>query len=80
MRRFLTMASLTLGPKVAAMPHHSEPSPGEASPSPQTNVFADLRKHNAYAARVARMLEAKRNRHIERVIQAQRKHRIHQAR
>jgi hypothetical protein len=65
---------------LAPMPHHSESSSDERSPDSKPSVFADLRKRNAYAARVARMLEAKRERHIEQVIRAQRKHRIHQAR
>ena len=43
-------------------------------------VFADLRKRNEYRARVARLLEGKRARHVEHVIQAQRKHRVRQAR
>jgi hypothetical protein len=43
-------------------------------------VFADLRKRNEYRARVAQLLEGKRARHVEHVIQAQRKHRVRQAR
>lgn len=37
--------------------------------------FADLRRKNAYAARVARLMEARGRRRIERGIQVQRKHR-----
>jgi hypothetical protein len=43
-------------------------------------VFADMRKRNEYRARVARLLEGKRTRHVERVIQARRQHRVRQAR
>jgi hypothetical protein len=59
-------------------------TPSRHTPSDQadslTNVFANLRRHNAYAARVARLLDAKRERQISRVVQTQRKHRSHQAR
>ncbi|MBV8431192.1 MAG: hypothetical protein JO244_08525 [Solirubrobacterales bacterium] len=53
---------------------------GPEPPQARTSPFADLRRHNAYAAQVARLLEARRERRIEQVIRMQRKHRFHQAR
>lgn len=47
-------------------------SPIDAVRAVRTKRFGDLRRSNDYAARVARMLQAKRQRRIERVVQAQR--------
>jgi hypothetical protein len=46
----------------------------------RTKLFHDLRRSNEYGARVARLIEAQRERRIERVIQAQRRLRVHQSR
>ncbi|HLY48432.1 MAG TPA: hypothetical protein VKR21_04490 [Solirubrobacteraceae bacterium] len=53
-----------------------------AQPTTDTplRVFADLRRHNEYAARVARLVDAERRRRVEHVLHLQRKHRLHQAR
>jgi hypothetical protein len=51
-----------------------------ASSRKRTAVFADLRKRNEYRSRIARMLEAKRQRHLDGTNPDQRKHRVHQAR
>jgi hypothetical protein len=46
----------------------------------RTAVFADLRKRNEYRSRIARMLEAKRQRRLDDTNRDQRKHRVHQGR
>jgi hypothetical protein len=43
-------------------------------------LFVDLRERNEYSRRVAERIKAQRERHLERVIQAQRRHRLPQAR
>lgn len=62
------------------MSSHAEPNFPGPSRAEHKRLFRDLRVRNEYGARVADMLRIKRERRIERVIQAQRKHRIHQAR
>jgi hypothetical protein len=56
------------------------PTPDAQAAASAREVFADLRRHNEYAARVARLLEAKRKRRVEQVVRLQRKHRLRQAR
>jgi hypothetical protein len=56
---------------------HQREKPSADEPS---RSFRDLRRHNLYAERVAKMLEAKRERRIEQVIKAHRKHRSQHAR
>jgi len=56
------------------------PAHDPIQPSAREKTFRDLRRSNEYAARVRRLLEAKRQRGIEQAIKAQRKHRGHQAR
>ena len=79
-RAFLTMARAPLVRNVAAMAADPRNRTTDGSATLLVTVFADLRKRNAYRARVARMLEGKRTRHVDRVIQAQRKRRVHQSR
>ena len=71
------MAAAARVPSVIAMASPKEPNQRSGR---RSTVFADLRRDNEYAARVARLLEGKRKRHVEQVLQFQRKHRIHQAR
>ena len=54
--------------------------PPRTSRSNHGQLFRDLRARSEYAAKVSRMLEARRERRIERVMKLQRKHRLHQAR
>ena len=68
------------GLTVTAMSTPSRSGTSNRAADSDRNAFADLRRHNEYAARVARLLEAKRERHIEQVRRLQRKHRLHQAR
>lgn len=70
---------------VTAMDMNAESRPDESARLRQVTasrrtVFRDLRRRNEYSAKVARMLEARRERLIERIIQANRKRRRHQAR
>jgi hypothetical protein len=53
----------------------SDKAPGQAA-----GFFADLRRRNEYAARVARLLKGRRKHHVEHVVHFQRKHRVHQPR
>lgn len=59
------------------MEAHAEKSSVSSSPPEQKRLFRDLRGHTA---KVARALELKRRRRIERVIQVQRKRKVHQSR
>jgi hypothetical protein len=43
-------------------------------------LFADLRARNEYRRRLDQLIKAQRERHIERVIRTQRRHRLHRAR
>ncbi len=74
------MSSRVWRPTVTRMTKPSGAGPSSPKAESAPNVFADLRRHNEYAARVARLLEAKRKRHIQQVLQLQRKQRPHQAR
>ncbi len=47
-------------------------SPGPGSPGHQRDVYSDLRRHNQRRMDVARILQARRNRQIERVMQTAR--------
>jgi hypothetical protein len=62
------------------MDAQGEPKSDRHSQPIDKRKFHDLRRHNQYAGKVARMLELKRERRIERVAELQRKHRLHQAR
>lgn len=55
-------------------------SSGRTSRSDDKQLFRDLRARSQYAAKVARMLEMRRERRIEQVMTVQRKQRVHQAR
>lgn len=54
--------------------------PARTSRSDHAQLFRDLRARSEYAAKVARMLEARRERRIEPAMKLQRKQRLHQAR
>jgi hypothetical protein len=62
------------------MPKHDAHDPNAKADSRLAWAFADLRRSNEYAHRVARMLEAQRRRRIEQVLRAQRQHRARHAR
>lgn len=62
-----------------AMESQPQTPGGKGAPDLKT-MFRDLRRSNEYRARVARMLQEKRERHIEQVLTLQRKHRVHQSR
>lgn len=74
------MSDVAARSTVIHMVKSTGPGPSHGDAEPVRNVFADLRRHNEYAARVAHLLEAKRKRHIQQVLQLQRKQRLHQAR
>ncbi len=61
-------------------PMHKHPlhQPRASTRSP-AQLFADLRERNEYMSRVTQMLRAQRLRRIEHVMQAQRRHRLHNA-
>jgi hypothetical protein len=59
--------------------HQDRIHPRDTTTSP-AQLFADLRERNEYTSRVSKMLRAQRQRRIEHVMEAQRRHRIHQAR
>lgn len=65
---------------LATMPDPSATPPEKTSGGRHRNPFADLRRHNDYAARVARAIESRRKRRIEQVMTVQRKHRTQQVR
>jgi hypothetical protein len=74
------MAGAEYAHTLPRMDPHAQ-SPGIDAPvARRTKLFHDLRRSNQYGARVARLLEAQRERRIERVIQAQRRLRVHQSR
>jgi len=56
------------------MDGHSQPRPREPGSAELKQTFRDLRRHNEYEAKVARMLQAKRQQRIEQSIKSPRTH------